>query len=110
MSALDTKVTITFNPMVAWTGAHISGCQAVGRRIGLYETEVRVDRLTVAELIAMQANPDEGTFRVHACLKPTLVAVKKEHVRRCFCPDDCNCHYPWRPNLCGCRGHDKKEK
>lgn len=26
--------------------------------------------------------------------------------RRCFCPDDCSCHYPWRPNLCGCAGHD----
>jgi len=25
----------------------------------------------------------------------------------CYCPDDCNCHYPWRPNYCGCRQHVK---
>ncbi len=24
---------------------------------------------------------------------------------RCYCPDDCNCHYPWRQNFCGCRQH-----
>jgi hypothetical protein len=24
---------------------------------------------------------------------------------RCFCPDDCNCHHPWRTNVCGCRQH-----
>lgn len=24
---------------------------------------------------------------------------------RCYCPDDCNCHYPWRTNYCGCKGH-----
>jgi hypothetical protein len=27
--------------------------------------------------------------------------------RRCFCPDDCNCHYLWRPNYCGCKGHER---
>ena len=25
--------------------------------------------------------------------------------RKCFCPDDCNCHHPWRTNFCGCRQH-----
>jgi hypothetical protein len=25
---------------------------------------------------------------------------------RCYCPDDCNCHYPWRTNYCGCRHHE----
>ncbi len=24
---------------------------------------------------------------------------------RCYCPDDCNCHYPWRTNYCGCKQH-----
>jgi hypothetical protein len=28
-----------------------------------------------------------------------------DHERRCYCPDDCNCHYSWRPTLCGCQGH-----
>lgn len=23
----------------------------------------------------------------------------------CMCPDDCGCHYPWRTNVCGCKGH-----
>lgn len=23
----------------------------------------------------------------------------------CMCPDDCNCHYPWRENYCGCKAH-----
>lgn len=23
----------------------------------------------------------------------------------CFCPDDCNCHHPWRTNFCGCKAH-----
>ncbi len=23
----------------------------------------------------------------------------------CMCPDDCNCHHPWRPNYCGCKAH-----
>lgn len=26
--------------------------------------------------------------------------------RRCYCPGDCNCRHPWRPNYCGCRGHE----
>ncbi len=23
----------------------------------------------------------------------------------CLCPDDCNCHAPWRTNYCGCKAH-----
>ena len=30
----------------------------------------------------------------------------KVEAQRCYCPDDCNCHYPWRPNYCGCRNHE----
>lgn len=26
--------------------------------------------------------------------------------RKCYCPDDCTCHYPWRLTLCGCNGHE----
>jgi len=29
--------------------------------------------------------------------------------RECYCPDDCGCHYPWRPTICGCRGHENEE-
>jgi hypothetical protein len=28
----------------------------------------------------------------------------------CFCPDDCNCHYAWRTNYCGCKGHSTAEE
>lgn len=35
-------------------------------------------------------------------------AIPRED-RRCFCPGDCNCHYPWRVNYCGCRQHDPEE-
>lgn len=27
------------------------------------------------------------------------------HVGRCMCPDDCNCHRPYRTNYCGCKLH-----
>lgn len=30
--------------------------------------------------------------------------------RRCYCPDDCNCHQAHRPNYCGCRGHDRDKR
>jgi hypothetical protein len=26
-------------------------------------------------------------------------------MNRCYCPNDCNCHYPWRTNYCGCKQH-----
>jgi hypothetical protein len=26
--------------------------------------------------------------------------------RKCMCPDDCNCHYSWRTNYCGCKQHE----
>ena len=26
-------------------------------------------------------------------------------VSECLCPDDCNCHHPWRTNYCGCKAH-----
>lgn len=27
----------------------------------------------------------------------------------CYCPDDCNCHSPWRTNYCGCRQHEERQ-
>ena len=78
MTALATQVTTAFNPMVPWAEAHISGCKAASRRIKGYDSQVYVDSFTVAELIEMQDNPDEGTFKIHACLKPTLTVANSE--------------------------------
>ena len=25
--------------------------------------------------------------------------------RKCYCPDDCNCHFDHRPIYCGCTAH-----
>jgi hypothetical protein len=75
--ALATKVTRSYNPMDSFTSAHLPGCKAAGRRIKGYESEVRENGVTVADLIEMQANPDEGTYKIHACLKPVVDAAKK---------------------------------
>lgn len=34
------------------------------------------------------------------------LAEKSPAPRRCYCPDDCGCHYPWRGNVCGCCAHE----
>ena len=41
-------------------------------------------------------------------------AVYDGTVRRCYCPDDCNCHKQGPPfhrlAYCGCRGHDYNDR
>jgi deoxyribodipyrimidine photolyase len=29
---------------------------------------------------------------------------------KCYCPDDCNCHSPWRTNYCGCKQHEEVQE
>lgn len=43
-----------------------------------------------------------GVARLQAEVKKPIVE------RRCYCPDDCNCHHPWRFNYCGCRQHGEE--
>ena len=52
------------------------------------------------------ATVQEGLFSADAFEQmPGQMAMTTE-ARRCYCPDDCNCHHLWRPNYCGCKGHD----
>ena len=47
--------------------------------------------------------------RIRAVVKieaATLAEAVHRAERRCFCPDDCNCHYPHRFNYCGCKQHE----
>ena len=73
--ALATKVTVVHNP-TSNSQAHVAGCKAATSRIKGQDSEVHANAFTVASLLEMQANPDEGTFKIHACLKPVLAAAK----------------------------------
>ena len=78
MSALATPVSIAYPYCSPHAEAHISGCKAAYRRVKRVDSDVWENAFTVADLIQMQANPDEGYFKIHACLKPTLTVANSE--------------------------------
>lgn len=36
--------------------------------------------------------------------------IQETTQRRCYCPDDCSCHNPYRLTLCGCKAHSNDQQ
>jgi hypothetical protein len=51
--------------------------------------------------------PDGAVLDVLCGRCAALPRIRIAERRRCFCPDDCWCRTPWRPNLCGCKNHEE---
>ena len=64
-------VTVVLPFCAKWVEAHREGCKAATRRVKRVDTEVLYST-TVEDILSMRANPDEGTVKVHACLRPWL--------------------------------------
>ena len=75
--ALSARITTTQPYGKTYTEAHVLGCKASNRRVDRVDSQVRESAFSVADLIKMQANPDEGTYKIHACLSPVVAAAKK---------------------------------
>lgn len=70
MSANTTYVLVNGSGMTH-TEVHATGCKAATRRVKGFPVEVSGEQ-TQQEIEEMQANPDEGFLKVHACAKPAL--------------------------------------
>lgn len=76
--------------------AHIEGCKAATRKSNGWPTRT-TEGFSVEDIKSMQANPDEGHIKVHACAKEALAASTI-----CFetgKPADCLCD-PVTGNRC----------
>lgn len=64
--------------------------------------QIRMD--VEGDQLALVPLPNEG---IPASTGPELASpwLFPDTAGACFCPDDCNCHHPWRTNYCGCTGH-----
>lgn len=62
------NVTFCYPYCAPYAEAHMEGCKAITRRVKGVPTDVG-PTVPIEHLYEMQANPDEGHVRVHACLK-----------------------------------------
>lgn len=73
---MTTTATFTYPYLASYTEAHVDGCKAIHRRVKGVESDIGSTGVTLETIRAMQANPDEGHLKIHACLKPFLTTTK----------------------------------
>lgn len=61
--------------------------------------------LRVAQETSLQINSGSAVWTLFASEWDAVEIVADFRQRGCTCPDDCNCHKPWRTNYCGCKQH-----